>query len=165
MDTISRKEIKRKTLLQNEGKVCDHIYFIEKGLARTFYYKDGKDVTYWIAAENDFVGAMGSFFSRAISNKCVETLEDSILWVFDHDKLEALYANSKELEKMGRLFANYGITLLEKRFDDFHFMTARQRYKLLLSNHPQIVQRVSLGVIASYLGITQETLSRIRGRI
>lgn len=165
MDIIVRKEIKKKKLLTVEGKICNHIYFIEKGMARTFYYKDGKDITYWIAAENEFVGAMGSFFSRTPSNKLVETLEDCLLWVFDYNELERLYASSWELEKMGRALANYGITLLEKKFDDSHFMTAKERYDLLIDKHPHLLQRVPLGIIASYLGITQETLSRIRRKI
>jgi CRP-like cAMP-binding protein len=160
--SIDRMEVKKKTILQEEGRFCNHVYFIEKGMARTFYIKDGKDVTYWIAGENEFVGAMGSFFSRTVSNKNVETLEDCILWEFNYNRLEELYAQSKEMERMGRLFACYGIALQEKRFDDLHCMTARERYDLLLQNHPQIIQRVPLGIIASYLGITQETLSRIR---
>lgn len=165
LSTIQRKQVAKKELLQKEGVVCDDVFFIEKGIARTFYYRDGKDITYWIAAENEFVGAMGSFFSRKPSNKLVETLEDSILWVFNYHKLESLYSSSQELERMGRLFANYGITLLEEKFDDSHFLSAKQRYDLLIEKHPTIIQRVSLGIVASYLGITQETLSRIRRQV
>lgn len=164
MNAIVKKDFKKKELLQEQGKICNHLYFVEKGVARTFYYKDGREVTYWLAAENDFVGSMASFFSRMPSNKHVETLEDCTLWIFDYDKLEALYEHSKELERMGRLFANYGMTVLENKFDDFHALSAKERYDVLTTKHPQILQRVSLGIIASYLGITQETLSRIRGQ-
>lgn len=163
MSSVQKKDFKKKELLQEEGKVCNQLYFVEKGVARTFYYKNGKEVTYWLAAENDFVGAMASFFSRTPSNKHVETLEDCTLWIFDYNKLEKLYENSKELERMGRLFANYGMAVMEKKFDDFHALSAKERYDVLVEKHPQILQRVSLGIIASYLGITQETLSRIRG--
>lgn len=162
MKSIIKKDFKKKELLQEEGKVCNQLYFVEKGVARTFYYKNGREVTYWLAAENDFVGSMASFFSRTPSNKHVETLEDCTLWIFDYDKLEELYADSKELERMGRLFANYGMSVLEKKFDDFHSMSAKERYDVLVEKHPQILQRVSLGIIASYLGITQETLNRVR---
>lgn len=165
LDVATRKEVSKNELLQQGGYQCNKIYFIEKGIARTFYYKDGKDITYWIALENEFVGSMASFFSRTISNKYVETLEDSILWEFDHCKLENMYAQSQELERMGRLFAYYGIALLEKKFDDSHFLTAKERYQLLLNKRADIIQRVPLGIIASYLGITQETLSRIRSKI
>ena len=165
MKIITKKGFKKKQILQVEGKVSDQIYFVEKGIARTFYYKGGKEVTFWIAGENEFVGSLGSFFSRTPSNKCVETLEDCTLWIFDYQKLEELYSNSKELERMGRLFASHGITILEKKFDDFHTMSAKERYDALIKKHPKILQEVSLGIIASYLGITQETLSRIRGQV
>jgi len=165
LSTIERKQVAKKEVLQSDGMVCDEVFFIEKGVARTFYYRDGKDITYWIAAENEFVGAMGSFFSRKPSNKLVETLEDCLLWAFNYEKLENLYSSSKELERMGRLFANYGITLLEEKFDDSHFLSARQRYDLLIQRHTSIIRRVPLRIIASYLGITQETLSRIRSQV
>jgi CRP-like cAMP-binding protein len=164
MSIVERKECLKKQLLQEAGCHANHVYFIEKGIARTFYYRDGKDITYWIAAENEFAGAMASFFNRTISNKNVELLEDSIVWEFSHAKLESLYSESKEIERMGRLFAQYGIGLVEQRFDDLLFLTARERYDILLQKHPGILQRVSLGIIASYLGITRETLSRIRSK-
>ena len=165
MDLVSRKEFLKKTQLQEVDKVCNRIYFVEKGVVRTFYYKEDKDITYWIAAENDFVGSLASFFSRSPSNKYVETLEDCILWEFDHFKLEAVYSLSGEFERMGRLFSNYAIVNMEKRMDDLHALTAKERYTRLLDRHPEIVQRVSLGIIASFLGISQETLSRIRGQV
>jgi len=162
LSAIQRTECKSKTILQEQGKICNKIYFVEKGIARTFYYKDGKDITYWIALENDFVGAMSSYFMREPSNKMVETIEDCVLWEFEYQKLEGLFSTNQELEKVGRLFANYGISLMEKRFDNLHFNTAKERYDILIKQQPEILQRISLGMIASYLGVTQETLSRIR---
>lgn len=162
MESVTKKEFKKKQLLQEAGSVCNQLYFIERGVARTFYYKNGREITYWLAAENDFVGSMASFFTRRPSNKHVQTLEDCTLWIFDYVKLEQLYTRSAELERMGRLFANYGIAVLENKFDDFHALSAKERYDILVKKHPDILQRVSLGIIASYLGITQETLSRIR---
>jgi CRP-like cAMP-binding protein len=162
LDSIEKKTYPAKTLLQDQNKISNKIYFVEKGIARTYYYKDGKDITYWIAAENDFVGSMSSFFMRIPSNKIVETIENCILWEFEFDRLENLFASNEQLGKTGRLFANYGISLMEERFDNLHFNTAKERYQVLLEKQPKILQRAPLGMIASYLGITQETLSRIR---
>jgi hypothetical protein len=67
-----------------------------------------------------------------------------------------------ELGKAGRLFANFGVAVMEQRFDNMMFYTAKERYEILLNNRPEVIQKVPLGMIASYLGITQETLSRIR---
>lgn len=163
-NAIRKIEVPPKTILQKQDAVANNVYFIEKGIARTFYYKDGKDITYWIALENDFVGSMSSFFNREPSNKLVETIEPCVLWKFEYQKLENLFSKNEELGRIGRLFAYYGISLMEKRFDNLHFNTAKERYHILITQHPEIVQRIPLGMIASYLGITQETLSRIRAQ-
>ena len=105
---------------------------------------------------------MGSFFTREPSNKLVETLEPCILWKLEYEKLEKLYATNHELEHMARLIANYGIGLLEQRADSLHFNSAKERYEILITQQPDVLKRVPLGMIASFLGITQETLSRIR---
>lgn len=162
LNAIKQVEYKPKTVLQEQDKICNKIFFVEKGIARTYYFKDGKDITYWIALENDFVGSMSSFFMREPSNKIVETIESCILWEFEYQKLDDLFSTNQELEKVGRLFSNYGISLMEKRFDSLHFHTAKERYDALVKQQPEIIQRTPLGMIASYLGITQETLSRIR---
>jgi CRP-like cAMP-binding protein len=162
LNSVESREYLPKTILQEEGKTSSKIYFVEKGIARTYYYKNGKDITYWIATENDFVGSMASFFMRTSSNKFVETLENCILWEFEYSKLEKLFSLNQEWERTGRLFATYGLSLMEKRFDDLHFNSAKERYDILINKQPEIIQRVPLGMIASYLGITQETLSRIR---
>lgn len=164
LNAIKKVEVPAKTILHEAGKICDSIYFVEKGIARTFYYKNGKDITYWIAPENEFVGAMASFFSREPSNKWVETIQDCVLWKFEHSRLEELFSSSHDLEKVARLFANHGISLLEKRFDAVHFNTAQERYEILIAEQPNILQRVPLGMVASFLGITQETLSRVRAK-
>lgn len=164
MSGIRKVEYAPRTILQEQGKISNKIFFVEKGIARTFYYKDGKDITYWIAMENDFVGSMSSYFMREASNKIVETIEDCQLWEFEFQKLENLFSTNKDLEKIGRLFASYGISLMEKRFDNLHFHTAKERYDLLITQQPDILLRMPLGMVATYLGITQETLSRIRSQ-
>ena len=165
MAAITRKEFAPKTILQKTDQVANKIYFVEKGIARTFYYKNGKDITYWIAPEGEFVGSMASFFMRTSSNKLVETIEHCTLWEFEYQKLESLFSSSQELEKVGRRFANYAIALMEERFDNLHFNTAKERYQLLMKNQSELINRIPLGMIASYLGITQETLSRIRSQV
>lgn len=164
LNAISKKEYDAKTLLQDHDKISNKIYFVEKGIVRTFYYKGGKDITYWLAAENDFVGSMSSFFLQVSSNKLVETIEDCILWEFEYNKLQSLFEANQELAKAGRLFAIYAISLLEQRFDHLDFNNASERYEILMKKQPEIINRVPLNMIASYLGITQETLSRVRNK-
>lgn len=162
LSSIEKKTYPPRTLLQDQEKISNKIYFIEKGIARTYYYKDGKDITHWIASKNNFVGSMTSFFMQVPSNKLVETIDECILWEFEFKKIQTLFKTNQDLGHAGRLFAIYGMSLLEQRFDNLHFNTAKERYQILMNNNPEIIQRVPLGMIASYLGITQETLSRIR---
>ena len=96
--------------------------------------------------------------------RSIELLEDSTIIEIPHYELENLFAKYHDLERLGRLWSNYGIVQLQQRFDDLHFATAAERYAKLIQNNPSILQRVALGIIASYLGITQETLSRIRSQ-
>ena len=162
LNSINSTTVPANTILQMQGRISDKIYIVEKGIVRTFYFKDGKDVTYSIATQNDFAGSMSSFFMQKPSNKIVETLEESHLWELEYGRLESLFEANQELSRVGRLFTNYGISVMEKRFDDMMFYTAKERYDILVQERPELLQKVPLGMIASYLGVTQETLSRIR---
>ena len=96
------------------------------------------------------------------SNKIVETIEESVLWELEYHRLESLFESNQELSRIGRIFTNYGISVMEKRFDDMMFYTAKERYDILMQERPDLILKVPLSMIASYLGVTQETLSRIR---
>lgn len=149
-------------LLLKPDSICRRIYFIERGLTRTFYYKDSKDVTDWLSAEGAFAGSMISFLTQTPDVRGVELLEASVLWSFGYADLETLYRQHHEIERLGRLLTAHAYILVQQRFDDLIFTTAAERYQKLLHHSPLLLQRVPLGIIASYLGITQETLSRIR---
>jgi len=152
-------------ILVKPDTVCNHVYFIEKGLTRTFYYKDAKDVTDWISDENSFAVSIISFLTRKPDRRGIEVLEASLLYAIDHDQLEELCRKYHDIEKMVRLLVSSGLVQLQRKFDDLHFATALQRYQTLMKDNPTFIRRIPLGMIASYLGITQETLSRIRKQI
>jgi len=145
--------------------VCNHLFFVEEGLTRTYYLKDGKDVTDWISAENSFACSIVSFITRKPDRRTIELLEPSTLWSLHYDALEDLYAKHHDIERLGRHLVSFGLVQMQQKFDDLHFATALQRYQTLMATSPTFIQRVPLGMIASYLGITQETLSRIRSQI
>lgn len=157
-----KRELPKGALLVNAGSCCKHLFFIQQGLSRTFYIKDGKDVTDWISPERSIATSIVSFITRLPDIRSIELLETSIVWAIGRDDLEKLYWEHHEIERFGRLMVSAGLVQLQQRFDDLHFATARERYAKLMQQSPTLLQRVPLGMIASYLGITQETLSRIR---
>ncbi len=161
---LNRVELAKGAFLITEGKVCKHIYFLEKGCLRGYYNLDGKEITYWFAFEKNFVT---SFFSFITGKACVEniqTIEDCTLWSISYEDLQLLYDRHPDIERLGRIMNERYYVMLEERFVSNHFKEAKERYDNLMNNAPHILQRVPLGYVASYLGITQETLSRIRNK-
>lgn len=161
---LQREELPKNYSLHQAGKTCNRVYFIQKGLARMYYFKDEKDVTCWFANENNLLTAIDSFFSQKPSRYNIELLEDSILLSVSYNDLENLFDEYPEVERLARLFAYNTILQLADRIDAIQFSSANERYHLLAQKYPEVLRRAPLGYIASYLGITQETLSRIRGR-
>ena len=162
----SKKQVLPKHyLLQIEGDICEKIFFIEKGLIRWYYYnEDGRDVTDSFAAENSFVTAFDSFFQRKPSRYFIELLEDSVIYSMTYNDLEESFEKFPDIQRISRLLL---IEVLEQTIEKnaaLQFRNAEQRYRYITDKHPDLLQRVSLGHIASYLGITQETLSRIRAK-
>jgi CRP-like cAMP-binding protein len=159
---IERKEVKRGELLFEEGTICHNVYFIEKGLARIYYYSNsGKEITAWFFQENSFFSAIDSFCNHAPTRDFCEVLEDSVIYIIKYSELENLL--NKE---HGARMALYVLLELMKKTTEFiasiKFQSAEDRYNTMIKEYPSIFQRVKLGYIASYLGIAQETLSRIR---
>ncbi|HEY2350643.1 MAG TPA: Crp/Fnr family transcriptional regulator [Puia sp.] len=162
---MKRSEYPKGKVLVKPDTVCHRLYFVEEGLTRTYYFKDGKDITDWLSAENTFAVSIISFITRKPDRRGIELLEPSVLFSIHIDDLEGLCAAHHDIERMTRLIVSSGIVQLQQKFDDLHFETAVQRYKTLMTTNPTFIQRVPLGMIASYLGITQETLSRVRSQI
>lgn len=152
-------------ILVQADTISEVIYYIEIGLARTYYYKDGRDVTDWLSAEHQFAGSMVSFLSRQPDRRVVQLLEPSVVWSVSYKSLEALYTKYHDVERLGRLLVSHGLVLMQQRFDELHMATALERYQRLLTTNPTLIQRVPLSMIASYLGVTAETLSRIRAQV
>ena len=150
--------------LLTEGQVCRHLYFLQQGALRGFYNLDGKEITHWFGFENDFVTSFHSFTTREPSVENIQLLEGSILWSISKDTVSDLFNEYHEIERLVRIAYEKYYIRLEERFVNAQFKTARERYENLLQQTPHILERVPLGCVASYLGISQETLSRIRSQ-
>jgi CRP/FNR family transcriptional regulator, anaerobic regulatory protein len=164
-EKMYREILPKNTLLHRADEVCDKVYFLEKGVVRWFYYnEDGKDVTDSFALENSFVTAFDSFAQRKPSRYFIETLEESIVHSMTHSEIEIELETFPEAQKYTNLIMIQIIEQMLEKNAALQFKNARERYQFMTEKQPQILQRVSLGHIASYLGITQETLSRIRAK-
>lgn len=156
--------IQKNQDLQPIGHTCKTIYFIEEGIVRIYYYKDGIDITDSFALENNVIARVESLFTGKPSRKGIQALEDSEIVAIDADKLFRLYDSHPAIERLFRKVFEASHVETVNRIEGIQFHTAEERYKALLADAPDIIQRVPLKYIASYLGITQVSLSRIRGQ-
>lgn len=155
----------RNELVFSLGNVARHIFYLEKGLARMFYYNEaGKDITYEFFPENNFMAPSESFLEQKPSQYSIELLEESELRFISQDGLTRLLEEFPMVEKIKSHILAHFLYQANRRIVALQFQNAQQRYETLEQTKGNILQRAPLGHIASYLGITQETLSRIRGR-
>jgi len=156
--------LSKNELLQPFGHTCKTIYYIKTGIARIFYYKDGVDITEYFAFENNIVARVESLFTGKPSKKAIQVLEDSELVAIQVPGLLRLYDKYPQIERLFRLIFEAGYVETVNRMESLQFHTAEERY-LDLIEKPSIIQRIPLKHIASYLGITQVSLSRIRATL
>lgn len=147
-----------------EGQFSKKAYLILQGCARAYYLKDGKDISDWFAFENEFIASIASFFSREPSLHYVEFVEDAIVLEFSKDTIDTLSNKYRNFERYITKVVTETMLGLCERLYTIQFNKAEERYKHLISIHPEITKKIPLTHIASYLGITLETLSRIRNQ-
>ncbi|WP_375448144.1 Crp/Fnr family transcriptional regulator [uncultured Fibrella sp.] len=152
------------TLLLEADRVCQHVWFIADGAARAFYYKDDKEVTAWFMGRHDFIISVRSFFEQKPSHEYIQTLTDCTLVSIAYSQLQQLYQKHPSFNTVGRQLVEKYYALSEERLFQLRMNTAAERYDLLLATHPAIFQQTSLKHIASYIGVTPETVSRMRKR-
>lgn len=155
--------IKKNKDLQPIGHTCKTIYFINKGIARIYYFKDGIDVTENFFFENSIIARVESLFTGKPSRKAIQVLEDAEITGINANLLFKLYDSFPEIERLFRKIFEAAYVETVHRIEGIQFHTAEERYKALLQEAPDILKRVPLKYVASYLGITQVSLSRIRG--
>jgi CRP/FNR family transcriptional regulator, anaerobic regulatory protein len=162
-DMFSREEFLKGHFLFQDGDSGRHVYFIEKGLVRIYRNSDtGKEVTAFFMPENTFVTAIDSFYEHKPTSYNYVLLEDSVVYSISFAHWEEMLNKS---HAMAKFLFHYMFELARKMtvlLASVKFRTAEERYKMLLQDYPFIFQRAQLSYIASYLGITPETLSRIR---
>jgi CRP-like cAMP-binding protein len=162
--TVPTTALKNQSLLEI-GNRCSDLFFVEKGLLRGYYLDDGKEITNWFGQEGEFATNFYSFVAEKPSFETIQVVEDCELLQLSFRNLQALYVKFPETERLGRIITENYYIKLEERLLSLQFKTAKERYQHFVKSKPNLLQRTSLGQIASYLGITQETLSRIRSEL
>ena len=152
----------RGEIVHQSDTTCNKIFIVKSGLLRSYYYKDDKDITAHFAMDYSIVGAVDSIIKHGKSLYNIEALEDSEVLLMDYKEMESFLDLNPKHERLARQVSQLLYLDLVERFEGMMFLTAKERYDHLLGRYPAIIQQVNLGHIASYLGITQETLSRIR---
>ena len=155
----------RDSFLIRQGQRCDHFYIIEKGFARIFSVIEDKEITTLFARENDVITSTYALFTQTASNENVEVLEDSVLLKINYKEFVTGCREHPNLFNLYRAIMEKYYLSLEERTLSLQFDSALERYRKLVLQHPFILQRASLASIASYLGMSPVTLSRMRAQL
>ncbi|MDN3707140.1 Crp/Fnr family transcriptional regulator [Myroides ceti] len=149
-------------ILIKSGCIERKLYFIKKGIVRAFSDSEKGEITFWFGEEGETAISMNGYVQNEKGYENIELLEDCELYELNIKDLNYLYQNDIHIANWGRKFAENEILKMEDRIISRQLLEASERYKLLLVNSPNLFRRVPLKHIASYLGITQVSLSRIR---
>lgn len=166
LEKISGERLYKKgDLLLRAGEICTRSFLVLSGIARKYYLDDGKEYTTEIFFEGDLAVSFQSYTLQQPGREFMEALTDVRVSVTDHHAFQQAKAAHPPLVTLDLMLAEYYAMWLEERMFQFHTRSASQRYADLLERTPEIIQKVPLTIIASYLGISLETLSRIRARL
>lgn len=152
----------KHTLIVRSGTVDPNVYFIEEGLTRSFFLHDGTETTTWFSREGDITFGMNSLYNNEPSMESVETLEACKLYVIPIEKLNQLYIKHIDIANWGRIIHQHGYSNLSYIFVDQLQLSPQKRYERFMTYFPGVINRIKLKYVASFLGITIYTLSRVR---
>lgn len=158
------RQVPRKFKLTEEGKTARELYFIVKGLVRLYYTKDGEEITGFIFRENLFASSYDSFLRQVPSIQTLETIEDCDLLVITYSGLNELYESIPKMQVLGRKVAEQRFINGQMILSSFILDSPEERYRKFEEQHGDLLLRVPHHIIASYLGMTPVSMSRIRKR-
>lgn len=162
---MRRIEAPKNLIIIRADRVEKSIYFIEKGIARAYCDGPENQITFWFGMEGDLIFSYHSYINGLPGYESVELLEPCVLYELHMSDLQQLFNTDVVFANWGRKLAEQELIKTEERLIARLFKSASERYQELLRNNPALIQRIQLGYIASYLGVTQVTLSRIRAEI
>ncbi len=162
---LSIKTIKAGDFFLHQGKVCRNLAFIVEGFMRLYYLNDGKEITNCFCKENTITCSYSSMVTNQASDIAIQAIETTRLIVLSYESLQKLYDQHLFWQQLGRLAAENEFITIECHNRFVRDLSATERYLQILKNENELLQRVPLNYLATYLQITPETLSRIRNKI
>ena len=159
------KHLAKGEYFVKENSICREIAFINRGCMRYYYNNDGEEVSTAFFIENEFVSAFPSFLTGNQSLQIIDAIEDSELLVVSYDRLKKILQNYGPFEKAYRNIIENSLVDTQNRLAQYLLMNPEERYLNFIKHYPQLLNRIPQYYIASYLGITAVSLSRIRKRI
>ncbi len=163
--TIKGKSIPKKNFLLKAGHICRQLCFIEKGLLRSYYLKNDLEVCSRFMKEGEVIVSVSSFFRQQPSEECIQALEDCELLYIEYSDLQYICRNFPEFHLFTRLLTEQYYTNSEQLLVALRLQRSHERYAFLMKQFPELIRRVPSKYLASYLGITDVTLSNIKGKI
>lgn len=164
LSKIKSKSYKKGEIINKDGQICKQLYFIENGLVKQYYYHNDRLFILRFFSENNIFTVIDSFINQFPADFSTIALEDTHLTYIDYDDVQELAKNHHSFETfLRKIFSNaalYNVNRIKEMFNS----DATQLYQNFTKNNPHLLQRISLGDIASYIGISQVTLSRIRAK-
>jgi CRP-like cAMP-binding protein len=157
--------IQKGKFLMKPGNTGELVYLVLKGVIRAYIKEDGKEITTWINEENEIVGSIRGLGLYIPSDEYLQAIEDTQLIAIPYRMVEHLYDTYPEANIIGRKILEESYRDAEERAYICRIPSAEKKYKRFIETRPRLINRVSLKYIASYLGMTNETLSRVRGRM
>ena len=154
----------KKTYLLRDGQVCDKACMVVSGLARAYYINEDKDITSRFMDEGFIITSWISYYHQQPGDEFIEALEETTLACISYNDIQQLYKDYPEFNIVGRKQTEYSLYTSELRTRMLRKHTAEEKYAFFLEQHPDLMNRVSLKYIATYLGMNEETLSRIRSK-
>ena len=149
-------------MILKEGEVCKNIYYIEHGLIRQFYFKNGKQITEHLGEDRTIFMCIESLFREEPTKLQVEALESTLVFALPKHRLEQVALHNVNIQILYRKILEESLIISQKHADLVRFETAQDRYKKMCKMNPQVILRAPLVYSASYLQMTPETLSRVR---
>lgn len=159
---LQRHDFKKKEIIIRGGVLDKKVYFIEDGITRSYCYIDGREVTSWFSCEGDITFGMLDLYKNEAGFEFVETLVDTTAYSITIDEINELYKTNIDIANWSRVIHQDCLLTIQCSRIDHMTLSAKEKYEIFTKSYPNICSRINLGYIASFLGITLPTLSKIR---